>query len=234
MLLVTFAISSFSGPLFAQQPAAPVTAGPHQVGLIDMAYVFKNYEKFHFLSNSLQQEIGQIDAEAKSRIESIRKIEQQLTGSSAPGSSSEVGNLEAELLKARTEMETFKLVSQREFIKKEAELYKAIYLEVDTAVQQYAAYYKYTLVLRFNRAVLSDDTADPQEITNGLNRQVIYFRPQDDLTDPILSYLNSNWQKQQNSQESPNVVPAGNNSPANQRPANQNPAATQPSTGTIR
>lgn len=222
-LLFLLAVGFLPSPVVAQQPAEVAASGPHQVGLIDMAHIFKNYEKFKSLSNALQQEFEQLESEVKSQVENIRSLEQQIAGGTSTSTPATVGNLEEELLKARTKLETFKLASRRELIQKQKELYKTIYLDVDTTVEQYM------LAVRLNRAGLSDETIDPQEITSGLNRLVTYLGPQDDLTDPILNYLNSNWRKQQDPQGAPVVVPAGNT-----RPASQNPAATRPATETTR
>ena len=48
--------------------------------------------------------------------------------------------------------------------------------------------------MRFNREEL-EAAGDPQKIIQGMNRQVVWHRPQDDLTDPILNYLNNEYSK---------------------------------------
>ena len=48
-------------------------------------------------------------------------------------------------------------------------------------MQKYASHFNYTLVLRFT----SDDvetTENPEEVMRGLNKQVVYYRPSDDIT----------------------------------------------------
>lgn len=166
----------------------------HQLGLIDMAYVFKNYDKFNHLTEQLQAEIESTDVEMKAHVENAKKIQEQMKTFSA--GSAEYEKLEGDLLNVQAELKKLQLKKQREFMKKEADLYKATYLEVREAVERYSVYYKYTLILRFDRSGVA--AADnPQDVVEGLNQQVLYHRNRDDLTDPILNYLNQRWKKSQ-------------------------------------
>ena len=199
LLLAATAWALTSTAAFAQQQA------PNQVGLIDMAYVFKNYQKFTAMTESLQKEIEQSDSQAKAMIEQLKQIQDQLTSGNLQAGSADYVKLENQMLDVQTKVQTFRQVAQRDFLRKEADLYKTIYLETEDAVNRYAQYYHYTLVLRFNRQKV-DEAENPQEIINGMNRQVIYFRPQDDLTDPILDFLNDQWRQKQTA--------GGNSAPA--------------------
>ena len=176
---------------------------PHQIGLIDLAHVFKNYKKFTAMTEALQQEIAETDGDAKSMIEQIQQYQSQLTSGNLQEGSPDFVRIEGQMLQAQTNLETFRKVAQRDFLRKEADIYKTVYLEVEDAVRQYAQFYKYTLILRFNREQLGQ-AEDPRAIINGMNRQVVFFRNQDDLTDPILSYLNEQWQQRQTATGIPN------------------------------
>jgi outer membrane protein len=59
-------------------------------------------------------------------------------------------------------------------------------------VEKYAQHYHYTLIMRFNRDEVGS-ADDPPEVIKSMNRQVVYFRPQDDITKPILDYLNERY-----------------------------------------
>ncbi|HVJ85649.1 MAG TPA: OmpH family outer membrane protein [Caulifigura sp.] len=173
----------------AQAPAAakqPV----HQVGLIDMAHVFKNYDKFKTSTTALQEQIKQADEQAKKQIDAMKLMQEKLTN--LQQGSPDYAALEAQLIAATTKLETFKKTSQLSFLRAEADIYKTVYLEVQTAVQQYADVYKYTLILRFNRNPV-EDAENPQAIIQSMNRQVVHYRGEDDLTDPILKYLNAKY-----------------------------------------
>lgn len=180
----------------AQQdaPASDPAPLPHQVGLIDMTHVFKHSHRFHALMENLQEEIEKTDQDAKLIVDRIRKLQAELNQARL-NDGANITSLEEQLIKTKTELESFKRTAQQSFLRKEADIYKDVYLEVEESVRKYATYYKYTLIYRFEREDLSNQD-DPQQLMNAMNRQVIHYQPQDDITDPILKYLNSQWEKQ--------------------------------------
>ena len=204
-LFVCFAVAAASvgfamAPASAQErpvaaPAkavAPAAAATHQVGLIDMAHVFKNYDKFKSMSEDMQADAKAAQSEAEAMVEQMKTIQE--TMQKLTEASPDYTKQETQILTLQTKLETFRKVQQREFLRKEAEIYKTVYMEVQEAVQKYAKYYKYTLVLRFNRQSV-DAAENPQEIITSMNRQVVHYREQDDLTDPILNFLNDEYKK---------------------------------------
>ena len=101
---------------------------------------------------------------------------------------------ETKMLKLKGEFDAFRASVQRELVRKESQIYKQVYVEVSKTVQQYCQYYNYTLVMRFSRKSV-DESEAPGDIVNGMNRQVVYFQPQDDITDSVLKVLNQRWEK---------------------------------------
>lgn len=192
---------------FAQEPANQPEE-KHRVGLIDMAHVFKNYKKFSAMTEALQKQIEESDQSAQKMLLDIQGIQQQLTSGVVKEGTPDFVQLESKMLKAQTDLETFRRTTQRDFLRKEAEIYKTVYVEVESFVKQYAGYYDYDLILRFNRERVLD-AENPRDIMNGLNRQVVFFRQQNDITKPILNYINERWDKQQA------VQPASATQPAN-------------------
>ncbi len=174
---------------------AGAKAGPHQVGLIDMAQVFKDYEKFKALRESLQAEIEQSEAQAKSKVEQMQQLQQQATSGQLKQDSPEYQQIEKQLLTMKGELESFRQVQQRDFLRKESEIYKQVYMEVQDAVNKYAHYSKLTLIMRFNRNKV-EEAANPQEVIQSMNRQVVFHRAEDDITDSVLGYLNREYNKQ--------------------------------------
>ncbi|MBT5017557.1 MAG: OmpH family outer membrane protein [Planctomicrobium sp.] len=183
-----FAVNTAS----AQQPAATTAASAHQVGLIDMAHIFKNYEKFKAETQGLQGAAEQAEAKAQAMVTEMKNVQGQMQGLT-PGSA-DYNAKEATLIGLQTKLQTFQQVERRDIVRKQAEVYKKIYVEVQSAVSMYAKHYEYTLIMRFNREEL-EAAGDPQKIIQGMNRQVVWHRPQDDLTDPILNYLNNEYSK---------------------------------------
>ena len=157
-----------------------------------MAHIFKNYEKFKDQTAGLQKLAEEAEAKAQAMMEEGKKGQEQLQALVA--GSPDYGALEAKLIKLKTELETFRQVEQQKIVRQQADVYKTIYLEVQDVVNRYAAYYKYTLVIRFNRADVAD-AGNPQAIIQNMNRQVVYYQTQDDITDPILTHLNDQYKK---------------------------------------
>ncbi len=150
--------------------AAPKTADdnrPHRVGLIDMAYVFKNYKKFDFLREDLKSKIAGSEEEAKLLAEQIKKL--QLEMKELKEGHPDFTAKEKQLTKLTADFESFRRSTQREILKAESEIYHTVYMEVSDAVKKYSKYYGYTLVLRFNRDELNAE--DPQGLIQGMNRQ---------------------------------------------------------------
>ncbi|MEO1995698.1 MAG: OmpH family outer membrane protein [Planctomycetaceae bacterium] len=173
---------------------------PHKVGLIDMAHVFQNYRKFEVLREDLKGQIGQSDKQAKQMAASMKSLQEEMKELKS-GSPANI-QVEKKLLKAKSEFDAFSQGARRDLMRKESQIYKTVYLEVADAVQKYAAYYNYTLIIRFNRQAL-DEKATPPEVVQRMNKQVVYFRPNDDITESVLKYLNDKYQK------SAGAAPAG-------------------------
>lgn len=170
-------------------PAAPVSTAPHKIALIDMAHVFKNYEKFTRLREDLKAEIQASEEEAKSRAMKLQEMQQKMK--TYTESSPEFTAAEQQLAKASAEFEAFRRAAQRDFLKKESQIYHTVYLDATDAVAKYAKYYKYNLVLRFNREEL--DTENAQKLIEGMNRQVVHFEPENDITLSVTDYLNKRY-----------------------------------------
>ena len=178
----------------AGQPQQPAPS-PHQVGLIDVAYIFENYEKFKDQREGLKAAAEKAQAQAMQMAEAFRAKQQALQ--TLTPNSQEYAKVEAELFEMQGRLQAFQQSEQRDIVRKQADLFKQVYMEVQKATNDYSKYYKYTLVLRFSR---EDTTAatDPQKILQGLNKQVVYYQQNDDITDDILNYLNDTYRKSAN------------------------------------
>lgn len=182
-------VLALTGDAFSQQreqAAAPAANIPHKVGLIDMAHVFKNYKKFESLREELKLEISKSEEEAKTMQKEIAEGQQQMKQFTE--GSPEYTKLEKALVQKAADFENFRRQMSRTFLKRESQIYLQVYNEVSLMVEKYAKHFDYTLIMRFNREDL--DTENPQALLQGMNRQVVYYRADDDITKPVLDSLN--------------------------------------------
>lgn len=185
-------VLTLSGNAWSQNKEAPAAAAsnePHKVGLIDMAHVFKNYKKFEALREELKEEIAGSEAKAKGMQEELAEMQKAMKGLAEGGP--EFTKAEQIIVKKAAEFETFRRAASRDFLKKESQIYLQVYNETSDAVAKYASHYKYTLIIRFNREEL--DTENPQNLLQGMNRQVVYHKPEDDITPSVLEFLNRKY-----------------------------------------
>ena len=173
-----------AAPAYAQAPGGGVA-------LIDMAHVFQNYQKFTDQRETLKTQIEASDGKARGIVERIQKIQAELQSGTYKQDSPEFLDKAADINKLQTDLKVEQTRIQREFLKKEAEMYKEIYSEVTEVVGLYAKAKKYTLVIRYKREETASE--QPGEILQGMNRLVIYHQQQDDITEPCLSYLNKRY-----------------------------------------
>jgi Skp family chaperone for outer membrane proteins len=167
-----------------------VEPSPHKIGLIDMARVFKSYKKFEAMRDELKGELTKSEEKFKAMTEQIKKETAELKGYKE--GTEEYSRVEKTLLTHTTQAEAFRKGQQRDLIRKEAQIYKTIYLEVSDAVERYAQHFKFTLVLRFSADELNGQE-NPEDVMRGLNRQVVYYRPSEDITSAICTFLNNRY-----------------------------------------
>ncbi|MBL8813828.1 MAG: OmpH family outer membrane protein [Planctomycetaceae bacterium] len=171
-------------------PAKDTT--PHRVGLVDMAKVFEGYSKFKAMREELAAEISKSDAEAKAMVEKMQAKQKEIAESGLTAGSTEYEQAEKELLDAKGEFEAFRAATQRKLARRESEMFKVIYADTTSMVKKYAEYAGYTVVMRFDSKDIEDDTP-PAEAVQRMNKQVVYYRTQDDITETVLNALNRNY-----------------------------------------
>ena len=195
--LLAALVITIASPVMAQNgaPAGGQKADvPHRVGLIDMAEVFQGYKKFEDLRNSLQAEIEASDAEAKGMLERLQKLQAEINEKKFQPGSPQFENAEKQLLQGKSDFEAFRAQTQRKLARRESEMFKIIYSDTTKAVSLYAEYAKFTVVVRFDRKDIDENTA-PSEAVQRMNKQIVYHRASDDITDVVLGYLNKEYAK---------------------------------------
>ncbi|MCH2210618.1 MAG: OmpH family outer membrane protein [Fuerstiella sp.] len=195
--LLTFAVVATDNRADAQErKTSQKKRDATRVGLIDMAHVFQNYEKFKELREGLQAAVQQSDAEAKDMAGEFKALQEQLSQQSKdfdPGSP-EYENIERRLLDEKAKFESWRAATQRKLARRETEMLKTIYADVSRMVKAYSEYAEYSLVLRFNRKGV-DDEMQPQQAIQAMNKNVIYHQSGNDITEIVLKQLNNQYNR---------------------------------------
>jgi outer membrane protein len=166
---------------------------PHKVGLIDMAEIFKKYKKFEAMRESLKLDIKKSGEVSTKMLDELKLLNEKMKSKNFTSDSPEKKKWRKDLILLTTQYQAYKKTEQAEFLDQESKIYKIIYLEVTDAVREYAKYYDYTLILRYNKLGVRE-ARNPQDVLSRMNRLVVYVRPGEDITEPVLRYLNQKFE----------------------------------------
>lgn len=162
--------------------------GDARVALVDVAYVFKNYDKFNRNYEVMKKEVKQREqeiVEAQTELKNLLTQKQNFTPDSP-----NFKQIDQKLAQKKAELELLAQNSRTEFTQKEASLYHQTYQEVEAVIRTYAERNGITLVLRASRDEESS-SSNPQEVIKQVSQQVIYAVPGMDITEQILATLNA-------------------------------------------
>lgn len=189
-LTAALCLSGIVGTVQAQntRPATKSAALPVKIGLVDMARVFKEYNKFKVLREGLKGTMETRMKEAQAIANEAKEITEQLK--LLKQGSAEFIAKEARLAELTTQFQTKQKLAQAEYVREEAKIFEQIYVEARDVIKLYSEHFKYTLVIRFNSQPLNEEQKNPNAVANQLNKLIVYHRAQDDITDAIVEYLN--------------------------------------------
>ena len=189
----------------------------NKVGLIDMEEVFKNYKKFTVLQDELKADMEKSKAELEGSFKRLQAAERQLKDSTFKKDSDNYTDLESRFTTEKAAFEAKVQNKDRQFKRRQAEIYKTIHGEVQDIVQVFATKKGYSLVMRFRRPKSLD--SDPRSIAADLNSSVVFHRDADDITDIISNALNRHFESTAGTgpKRDGNVRPASGQSPPAKR-----------------
>jgi Skp family chaperone for outer membrane proteins len=170
-------------------PQAPAEEVPHRVGLIDMNYVFQNYDKLKELAEEHKAKLMAEEAKFKNKATKIQELQAELRELSE--GSPEFTARETKLTRMASEFKTERDIVSMDLKKDEAKVTHQIYLEIHDAVEKFCEKFKFTVVIKFTRIDLS--STDPARVNQLMSQPVMYHRKRDDLTDGVVKYLNEKY-----------------------------------------
>lgn len=186
-ILTVFAATAFAAnSTFGQAPnPAGANASKYGIAVVDIPYIFKNYERFKSTSEGMKNEMETIDADVKAERSRIAATEQERNKYNVGTAEYKKYDEEMARMMAEFQLKTSKL--QKDFMERQAKLYYQTYLEVVDAVNVYAKSHNIGVVLRFN-----GEPVDPnrrEDVMRDINKQVV-IQDRIDITPDVLMLLN--------------------------------------------
>lgn len=175
--------------VFAQQRSMP-SSGGMGIAVIDIAYVFKNHNRFKQNMEFMKKDVMAAEETLKQERDLINKMVEKLKDFN-PGTP-DYKKLEEDITHRQSDFNVRAQLQKKEFLEREAKVYTNIYKEVADEVKIYSETNGIAIVLRFN-----GDPVDPNNrnsVLGEINKPIVYQRTGIDITPYILDSLNRRGQ----------------------------------------
>jgi len=183
------AISLLYAAAIAQQgtgaPASSASRFRSDIALVDVGYIYKNYDRFKQYMADLQADMERADAVMKKERDSLKQLQDSLSQYNA--GSKEYKDLEERIVGKSADFNARVTLQRKEFLVNEAKIYHMIYQQIQDEVKAFAQENNVLAVLRFNSEL--PEVTKPDEVARGLNNQVVWHHPNLDITKYILDNL---------------------------------------------
>jgi Skp family chaperone for outer membrane proteins len=155
--------------------------------VIDISRVFKEHPLFISEIARLKSQVEQEDAKMKTRADQLQAMADQAKGLKA--GSAEFKSLERKIATDRAQMQIDIQVQRKEFLQQEAAIYHQIYEGVKAEVASYASRMGLAAVIRYASAPAEADPEQPNMVLSEIQKDLVWFAPQLDITNHILASL---------------------------------------------
>ena len=184
-LLVGVALVAGASAQQRNGPAAGTRVGS-EIALIDIGVIFKNHTRFKAHMADLQSDMERAEQQMKKERDSLRALSEQLNAYKA--GTVEYKQLEEEITKRSADLNVRFQLQKKEFAKTEAKTYYMVYQEIQQEVDAFAQANGIAVVLKFKSE--QADADKPDEVLTELNKPVIWYARNLDITPIILESLN--------------------------------------------
>ncbi|MFO0924941.1 MAG: OmpH family outer membrane protein [Pirellulales bacterium] len=185
--LAALALScSFAGLSLAQAPAAGTAAAPAtRVGVIDIGYIFDNHPTMKARMEAIDAEIKRAEDEINTRREAMMKEVEALRQYNE--NSPDFKKKEEALANEESKLKLDFVRREKQFQTDKAKVVYETYKQVEEMTKAVAAANQFALIMRYSRVEM--DPAKPQTVQGGINKDVVYFDKNSDLTDFVLGQI---------------------------------------------
>src|SRR5262245_31730547 len=119
----------------AARPAAPAGSGTNVV-VIDVAFVYKNHNRFNATMNDIKNDIKQFEAYVNKKQTDFKALGEALGTYNA--ASAEYKQKEEELARMQSDLQVEVGLKRKEFLQQEARVYYRVYREIEQEVRTFA------------------------------------------------------------------------------------------------
>jgi Skp family chaperone for outer membrane proteins len=174
---------------FAQVAAMTTDPKTTATAVVDVDHILDNHPTFIKDMESMKAEYQKTMEDFEARRKKLASEAEQLNGALSPDSA-EFKQKQESLVQADSKMRLEVVNKEKEFGERQARLILDTYNQIVGGVNGAAQYFKYDMVVRYSRKQISNMNAKkPPTVQMGLDREVIYFNPQHDLTDTVIAML---------------------------------------------
>jgi Skp family chaperone for outer membrane proteins len=159
------------------------------VAIIDLSYIFKEHIGFKAQTERMKADVQAAEENLKNERDSLASLLKEFQ--EAPPvkkGSQEYKQMEEDLAKRQADLQIAVQLRKKEFMEREAKIYYSVFKEIMQEVKYHCEQNRVIMVLRFNGDPV--DPTDPQSILKELNKSVVYYQEQIDITPIILGNLN--------------------------------------------
>jgi Skp family chaperone for outer membrane proteins len=169
---------------FGQAPSAGAPTGD-RIAVIDVAYIFEHHPSF-------KQRISDVDAKMKVAEEEINKRREDLLNEASSlknydPKSTDYKQREEMVAAKESQLKLDFMRREKEFVELKAAIAFEAYQELRTVVKGFCESNRISMVIRCSREEM--DPKKPMTVSSGINKDVVYYSPTIDMTDPVLKYL---------------------------------------------
>jgi outer membrane protein len=169
-----------------------------RIGVVNLAFVVKNYEKFPLFQQEIQEAakpFQEKDAKYKKEAEELTREAQDPQTTPARRAA-----IEKKLKTLQRKAEDNKSEAQQALARKQERQLKALYEDVEAATRRYATARGLELVLHYNDAITQADLKSPQNITGKMQQRgcmPLYSAPGIDISKEIVAALNKDLRRKE-------------------------------------
>lgn len=204
LVVAALALSVFAVEAAAQGGGAQAASRPAaDFALIDVGAIFKKHELFKRQMADLNADMQRAEAEMKQQADALRAFKEKTSEYKA--GTPEYRDAEAQLAEKSANLNVRFQLQKKDFAKAEAKIYFRVYQEIHAEVDAYARATGVAAVLKFSSE--QADIENPESVLRELNKPVIWYAQNVDITQLILDSLNQRATQRGDTRQGPVGLP---------------------------